>query len=210
MGEAELIKIIDKASSGDNNSFEVLCNRYKSYIKNLSFEVFIQGSDYEDIIQYGYIGLWKGVKSFNKYKVTNADSFVKICIKRYIYTAIKNADRKKYSPLNKAKSFEGIVAQSKSGQDKDLKLIDIIGTAKSSEEEALFNIEQKNLKMRLNSAFRSLSDTERKCISMYVEGLKQREICKFLDLKPKQVDNALTRAKRVIKNKYNLAHYLKS
>ena len=166
MGEAELIKIIDKASSGDNNSFEVLCNRYKSYIRNLSFEVFIQGSDYEDIIQYGYIGLWKGVKSFNKYKVTNADSFVKICIKRYIYTAIKNADRKKYSPLNKAKSFEGILGQSKSGQDKDLKLIDIIGTAKSSEEEALFNIEQKNLKIRLNSAFSSLSDTERKCISL--------------------------------------------
>ena len=74
----------------------------------------------------------------------------------------------------------------------------------------LFNIEQKNLKMRLNSAFRSLSDTERKCISLYVDGLKQREICKLLDLKPKQVDNALTRAKRVIKNKYNLAHYLKS
>ena len=130
MGEAELIKIIDKASSGDNNSFEVLCNRYKSYIRNLSFEVFIQGSDYEDIIQYGYIGLWKGVKSFNKYKVTNVDSFMRICVKRYIYTAIKHADTKKYSPLNKAKSFEGILGQSKSGQDKDLKLIDIIGTAK--------------------------------------------------------------------------------
>ena len=206
MGEAELIKIIDKASSGDNNSFEVLCNRYKPYIKTLSFEVFIQGSDYEDIIQYGYIGLWKGVKSFNKYKVTNVDSFMRICVKRYIYTAIKHADTKKYSPLNKAKSFEGILGQSKSGQDKDLKLIDIIGTAKSSEEEALFNIEQKNLKIRLNSAFRSLSDRERKCISLYVDGLKQREICKLLDLKQKQVDNALTRAKRVIKNKYNLMH----
>ena len=207
MGEAELIKIIDKASSGDNNSFEVLCNRYKSYIKTLSFEVFIQGSDYEDIIQYGYIGLWKGVKSFNKDKVTNVDSFMRICAKRYIYTAIKHADTKKSSPLNKAKSFEGILGQSKSGQDKDLKLIDIIGTAKSSEEEALFNIEQKNLKMRLNSAFRSLSDTERKCISLYVDGLKQREICKLLDLKQKQVDNALSRAKRVIKNKYNSKHY---
>lgn len=207
MGEAELIKIIDKASSGDDNSFEVLCNRYKSYIRGLSFEVFIQGAEYEDIIQYGYIGLWKGVKSFNKDKVANADSFMRLCAKRYIYTEIKNADRKKYSPLNKAKSFEGIIGQSKSGQDKDLKLIDIIGTAKSSEEEALFNIEQKNLKIRLNSAFRSLSDTERKCISLYVDGLKQREICKLLDLKPKQVDNALTRAKRVIKNKYNSKHY---
>ena len=207
MGEAELIKIIDKASSGDNNSFEVLCNRYKSYIRNLSFEVFIQGSDYEDIIQYGYIGLWKGVKSFNKDKVTNVDSFMRICAKRYIYTAIKHADTKKCSPLNKAKSFEGILGQSKSGQDKDLKLIDIIGTAKSSEEEALFNIEQKNLKIRLNSAFRSLSDIERKCISLYVEGLKQREICKLLDLKQKQVDNALSRAKRVIKNKYNSKYH---
>ena len=63
---------------------------------------------------------------------------------------------------------------------------------------------------RINAAFSSLSDKERKCIRLYIDGYKPREICSFLNLTPKQTDNALTRAKKTLKKKYNSRDYLKA
>ena len=205
----ELIKVIESSKNGDEKSFEFLYLRYKNYIKKLSFNNYIQGSDYEDTIQHGYIGLWKGINQFKKEKVINIDAFFVMCIKREIYTAIKKADRKKHSIMNNSRSFEDIVFQSKS--TKDLKLIDVyIGDAKSAEEEALFNIDKITFNKRINAAFSSLSDMERKCIRLYIYGYKPREICSFLNLTPKQTDNALTRAKKTLKKKYNSRDYLKA
>ena len=196
----ELLKAIEASKNGDKKSFEVLYRRYKGYIQKLSFSIYIQGSDYEDVIQHGYIGLWKGTKQFKKEKVRSIDAFFIMCIKREIYTAIKNADRKKHRTMNNSKSFEDIVFES----NKNLKLIDVyIGNAKSAEEEALFNIEKIMFNKRINAAFSSLSDMERKCIRLYIDGFKQFEICSFLNLTPKQVDNSLTRAKKNLKKKYN-------
>lgn len=204
-----LIKVIEASKNGDEKSFEFLYLRYKKYINKLSFSNYIQGSDYEDTIQHGYIGLWKGINQFKKEKVINIDAFFVMCIKREIYTAIKNADRKKHSIMNNSRSFEEIVFQSKS--TKDLKLIDVyIKNAKSAEEEALFNIEKITFNKRINAAFSSLSDMEGKCIRLYIDGYKPHEICSFFNLKPKQVDNALTRAKKTLKKKYNSRDYLKA
>ena len=68
---------------------------------------FINGADKDDVIQNGYIGLWRGIKTFNKNKVTNIDAFLKMCVKREIYTAITTANRKKYSNLNISGLSEG-------------------------------------------------------------------------------------------------------
>ena len=62
----------------------------------------------------------------------------------------------------------------------------------------------------VNAVFSSLSDKERKCIRLYIDGYKPREICSFLNLTPKQTDNALTRAKKTLKKKYNSRDYLKA
>ena len=192
MEEKNLINIIEKAKNGEEESFELLFLKYKNYIDRTSFSKFIRGAGIDDVIQHGYIGLWNAVKYFNKEKVVDLDSFIKLCIKREIYTAIKTADRKKHKVFNNAFSIEKKICENPGG----LKLKDVIlGISASPEEEVIEN-ESENL---INIKLDRLPKMQSECMRLYIKGFKQSEICKILNLKSKQVDNALNRAKTNLK-----------
>ena len=194
MENKDLIELIDKAKNGENHSFELLCFRYKKYINVMSRNNFINGADKDDVIQNGYIGLWRGIKTFNKNKVTNIDAFLKMCVKREIYTAITTANRKKYSNLNNSESIDAMVYQD---SGKDLNSVNaILGTDKSAEEQVILKDEECNFKKYIIALTFKLSEIERKCIMLYLKGFKQREIAQYLNLNARQVDNALLRAKK--------------
>ena len=192
MEEKNLINIIEKAKKGEEESFEVLFLKYKNYIDRISFSKFIKGLGRDDVIQHGYIGLWNAVKYFDKDKVVKLDSFIKLCIKREIYTAINTADRKKHTVFNNAFSVEKRICENSD----DLKLKDVIlGISASPEEEVIEN-ESENL---INIKLDRLPKMQSECMRLYIKGFKQSEICKILNLKSKQVDNALNRAKKNLK-----------
>ena len=192
MEEKNLINIIEKAKKGEEESFEVLFLKYKNYIDRISFSKFIKGLGRDDVIQHGYIGLWNAVKYFDKDKVVKLDSFIKLCIKREIYTAINTADRKKHTVFNNAFSVEKRICENSDG----LKLKDVIlGISASPEEEVIEN-ESENL---INIKLDRLPKMQSECMRLYIKGFKQSEICKILNLKSKQVDNALNRAKKNLK-----------
>lgn len=192
MEEKNLINIIEKAKNGEEESFEVLFLKYKNYIDRISFSKFIKGLGRDDVIQHGYIGLWNAVKYFDKDKVVKLDSFIKLCIKREIYTAINTADRKKHTVFNNAFSVEKRICENSD----DLKLKDVIlGISASPEEEVIEN-ESENL---INIKLDRLPKMQSECMRLYIKGFKQSEICKILNLKSKQVDNALNRAKKNLK-----------
>ncbi len=58
------------------------------------------GSEKEDIVQEGMIGLFKAIKNFNEEKQNTFKSFANICIERQLITAIKSSNRQKHMPLN--------------------------------------------------------------------------------------------------------------
>ena len=155
---------------------------------------FINGADKDDVIQNGYIGLWRGIKTFNKNKVTNIDAFLKMCVKREVYTSMTTANRKKYLYLNDSKSIDAMVYQD---SGKDLNSVNaILGTDKSAEEQVILKDEECNFKKYIIALTFKLSEIERKCIMLYLKGFKQREIAQYLNLNVRQVDNALLRAKK--------------
>ncbi|OON99533.1 MAG: RNA polymerase factor sigma-70 [Epulopiscium sp. Nele67-Bin004] len=170
-------------------AIEVLITRYKSYVRGFLHTNYFVGSERDDIVQEGMIGLFKAICDYNPEKETQFKTFAHVCIQRQIFTAYKTNTRKKHIPLNTSISLD----QPLSYEDNTLKdtLIDDITPTPEEliilEEE--FEIFKKNIKS-------ILSGLEWQVISMYIEGNNYQEIAKLLDKTPKSIDNALQRIKR--------------
>ena len=61
---------------------------------------FIIGGEREDIMQEGFIGLYKAIKNYDTEKQNSFKSFANLCIERQLITAIKSSNRQKHMPLN--------------------------------------------------------------------------------------------------------------
>ena len=72
---------------------------------------FLAGGDGDDLIQEGYIGLYKAIRDFESGRSTSFRSFAELCVTRQIITAIKTASRQKHVPLNTYVSFSHTPAQ---------------------------------------------------------------------------------------------------
>ena len=73
---------------------------------------FLAGGDGDDLIQEGYIGLYKAIRDFEPGRSTSFRSFAELCVTRQIITAIKTASRQKHLPLNTYVSFSHTPASS--------------------------------------------------------------------------------------------------
>ena len=92
--------IVLKASNGDKLALEYIITKYRNFVKAKAKSYFLVGADKEDIIQEGMIGLLKGIKSFDFDRDTSFKTFVAMCIRRQVFTAIKNSNTKKNLMLN--------------------------------------------------------------------------------------------------------------
>ena len=98
--------LINEATTNQNNmALECLMERYKDIVNMKASKFFMVGSEKDDIVQEGYIGLYKAVKSFDKEKQNSFKTFATICIERQLITAVKNSNRQKHMPLNSSVSL---------------------------------------------------------------------------------------------------------
>lgn len=201
MNELELLNIIEHHKDGDKEAFNILLNMYDGYIKKISYDFYLNFGDRNDIIQHGYIGLWKGLKYLNTDKTTCISVFLKMCIRREIYTAIKLQDRLKHRIMNKSKSIEETAYNDKYGGKTTIGEL-AINVDFSAEHYVIEKEEEETVNNQIKAYINRMPKMQKRCIQLYLKGFKQSEICKITNLKKKQVDNALTRAKYTLKNKY--------
>lgn len=84
----------------DRDALRELILRHRSTFSAMSRKYFIKGSDREDVEQEALIGFTKAVRDYDLERAgDNFASFARGCIKRHLYTAIRNADRLKHRPL---------------------------------------------------------------------------------------------------------------
>ena len=93
------------AQNGDGEAEEFLIRKYKEVVKTKAHLYFIIGADRDDIVQEGMIGIFKAIRSYDDSKQTSFRTFADLCINRQILSAIKQAARRKHSPLNMSVSF---------------------------------------------------------------------------------------------------------
>lgn len=176
----------------DGLALDCLIERYKDVVSIKANKFFMVGSEKEDMLQEGYIGLYKAVKSFDLNKQNSFKTFAGLCIERQMITAVKNSNRQKHLPLNSSLSLNANAFD----EDEDTQVMDILDTRKTSED-PLNIITQKEYFTFIEKAINNnLSDFEKKVLVHYKNGESYAEIAEKLDSKVKSVDTAIQRVRK--------------
>ena len=123
--------LIQKAKQEQNNTaLDCLIDRYKDMVSIKANKFFMVGSEKDDMLQEGYIGLYKAVKSYNNQMHNSFKTFAGLCIERQMITAVKNSNRQKHIPLNSSVSLNAGAYD----EDGDTQVIDVLDTRKTGED----------------------------------------------------------------------------
>ncbi len=185
-------ELVARVRGGDDRALTDLLARYRNFARSKARSYFLAGSEKEDVVQEGMIGLFKAIRDFDLAQETPFRAFAELCISRQILTAIKTANRQKHQPLNSSVSLDA-PAYNDPASDQSVgdnlpasHLSDPIELVISAEEvEALRRSMQENL-----------TDLEGDVLRLYMDGKSYEEIASVLGNHVKSIDNALQRIKR--------------
>lgn len=178
---------------GDGNAVERLMTKYENIVQKKANTYFLIGSEREDVIQEGLIGLYKAICDYNKDKRASFRSFAELCITRQIISSIKAATRQKHGPLNAYISFYKPVVEGESERIL-LETIEDIGNEDPSE-----MLEKKEQYEHIQcKIMKTLTMLERDVLYHYLQGLTYDEIAVQVGRHEKAIDNALQRIKRKV------------
>lgn len=205
--QRDLLKLnIEKANSGDEDALGRVFKSLDYIINSLANKYYIENHTVEDIIQVAKIAMYEGMKNFDFKNNKSPKTFLKICAEREILDKIKYSERGKRKELIKSWSLDAPVND---GSDKNvIYLKDMIEDDYSLER----IIEKKDLEdIFEDKIYSCLSDIERKCIQLHLEGYSNIEKASMLNITSKQADNAIQRVyKKLRKNEYAKELYLNS
>ena len=192
MTDELLIK--EAKNSQSNEALDCLIGRYKDLVSMKANKFFMVGSEKDDILQEGYIGLYKAVKSFDGEKQSSFKSFANMCIERQLITAVKNSNRQKHIPLNSSLSLN-MTAYDDEGES-NTTIMEILDTNKESEDPLEIIAQKEYFNSVEENMDKSLSDFEKKVLKLYKNGESYANIAKKLDTKVKSVDTAIQRIRK--------------
>ena len=176
----------------DNLALDCLISRYRDIVNIKANKFFMVGSEKEDILQEGYIGLYKAVKSYNKNKQNSFKTFAGLCIERQMITAVKNSNRQKHIPLNSSVSLNAGAYD----QDEETEVIEVLDTRKNMEDPLDIITQKEYCNVIENAIDTNLSDFEKKVLEHFKNGESYAEIALKLDSKIKSVDTAIQRVRK--------------
>ena len=191
--------LIDIIKQGDKNALEYLINRYKELVNMKVSKYFMVGSEKEDIVQEGLIGLYKAIKSYSPDKQNSFKTFANMCIERQLITAIKSSNRQKHMPLNSYLSLNASAYEN----DEETSIIDTYDAHQI--EDPLETITKQEYYKSVETAIdKSLSEFEKQVLNRYMKGESYIQIAEKLDTPVKSIDNAIQRIRKKASNSINL------
>lgn len=184
--------LLSKAADGDQLAIEALMIQYKDLVRRKAASMFMVGSDSEDVIQEGMIGLYKAIRDFKPEHNVPFAAFASYCIMSQITDAVRQASRQKHKPLNNSLSLQSLIQTEGSG---DLPLLEIfIGTPSPNPEEILLN--QEDVSDLQQFFVTRLSQLEQQAVLLFMQKLSYRQIADCLGCTSKRIDNALSRSRQ--------------
>lgn len=199
--DEELISLL---RDGDERVIDYLMDKYKGLVRKKAGNMFILGADRDDLIQEGMIGLFRSIRDYDPGRDASFYTFADLCILRQMYKAIEAANAQKHAPLNSYVSLNGN-PQATSGDDvqadNDSIMERLFSLSDRSPEDVLIDKENTDtLEKKIND---SLSEFERKVLSLHMTGMGYVEIARVLGKDEKSTDNALNRIKTKVKKIVN-------
>lgn len=187
-------ELVILARAGNDRTIDELLNRYRNFARAKARSYFLAGSDRDDVVQEGMIGLYKAVRDFDLEQETPFRAFAELCISRQILTAIKTANRNKHRPLNSSVSLDAPMFSG--GDNEERSLGDSLMMAPSLADPVELVISAQEIEAIRDSMRGSLTDLEGDVLRLYMDGKSYEEIAGTLGNHVKSIDNALQRIKR--------------
>lgn len=196
MQEIEIVNLIKKAKSNDQNAMEELFQFFKPKVIAISREYFLVGADFDDLLQEGMIGLYKAINVYDEQKNANFSAFASFIIHRQLQNAVKNANRKKNNPLNSYLPIKYYDGTTSSDDDQVLKLVIVDDNS---------NIEQNYIDQELSLIMMSkvqsvLSEMQFAVLEKFLKGETYSKIAEDLNITVKNVDNTIQAIKKKLRN----------
>ena len=191
ISENELIK---QANAGNKEAINEIVSKYGETVNIKANKYYINGAEKDDLIQEGYIGLFKAIKNFKPEEENSFKNFANLCIERQMITAVKGSNRQKHIPLNSYISLNNSTYDNEDGEQEG-SLIDILSanTVEDPLETITKNEYYQNVETSINS---SLSKFEKQVLGEYLKGKSYVEIAKDLKSDTKAIDNAIQRIRK--------------
>jgi RNA polymerase sporulation-specific sigma factor len=183
---------VASAQHGDRRAAECLLYKYRNLVRTAVQAFYIPGTEREDLLQIGMIGLWQAIVDFRRERSPSFPAFARVCIRRHLLTAIKSASRLKQAPLNCSMPIEasGLLTADPIPSSAATSLL-------CPDPETV--ILQRERVIGLQRTLRTvLSDFEWSVLAGFRHGLSYNEIASRLGCKVKSVDNALARIRRKV------------
>jgi RNA polymerase sporulation-specific sigma factor len=190
--ELEDVDLVARVREGDERSLEALLARYRNFARAKARSYFLAGSDKEDVVQEGMIGLFKAIRDFDLAQDTPFRAFAELCISRQILTAIKTANRHKHQPLNSSVSLDAPAY----GDDSSRQSVGDNLVAPTFADPVELVISAEEIEAIRDSMTGSLTELESNVLALYMDGKSYEEIAGALGNHVKSIDNALQRIKR--------------
>ncbi len=184
-------KLIENIKKEDTNALNCLIERYNDVVSMKANRFFMVGSEKEDMIQEGMIGLYKAVKSFDLKKQNSFKTFANMCIERQLITAVKNSNRQKHIPLNSSISLNAAAYD----DNEDMNKIDILDV-KILDDPSDIIADREYFASIENKIKENLSDFELQVLYEYEKGKSYASIAEKLNTKVKSVDTAIQRIRK--------------
>ncbi len=170
LSDGELIRLFKE---GDQKAFQQLALRYMFVIKRKAGDFQNIGIDLDDLIQEGFLGLYSAVNTYSEAGKASFRTYASVCIRNRMVSAVRSASRE-------------ICAE---------ELTEDIPIKSEDEPENSFIIKE-NFARLMKRIETSLSKSEKKVLSLYLEGKSYDEIAAELNKSRKFCDNAMQRARK--------------
>ena len=82
-------KIIELVRQQDAEAMDYLIRKYRGMVKQEARKMYLIGSDEEDLIQEGMIGLFQAIRGFEDDRDASFASFARLCVRRQMYLPSK-------------------------------------------------------------------------------------------------------------------------
>jgi len=193
--EEVVSNLILKAKSHDDEAMEELFRFFKPKVIAISREYFLIGAEFDDLIQEGMIGLYKAINIYDESKNHSFSAFASLCIHRQLQNAVKNANRKKNTPLNSYLPIKYYDGSSSSDEENILKLVIVDDNS---------NIEQNFIDKEMNTIVISkvkdmLTKEQFVVLKQFLNGDSYSLIAEKNNISSKQVDNMLQAIKKKLR-----------
>jgi len=187
-------EIILRAQDGNKEAAQFLLKKYRRIVSIRARSYYLVGSDYEDLIQEGMIGLLKAIWDYEPKRNVQFDTFAGLCVERQIQTAVTSANRLKHQILNQSVSIYSSLSK-----EEHFEIIEYLEAGSNTDPEASL-VNEEALIQLLEMIKKELSDFEKKILGLYINGESYSEIAAGLSCNVKSVDNALQRIRKKISN----------